>query len=483
MKDGPTEVRTSVPQTFWLEDTLATPQQRAGAAVFCVALVLVTVLAATFGSRVGPKIAPFVSITATIWSLAYLHTAFLLLARFSVNGKVTTVILAVAYAFSGLMTWSYVAAFPGLFRTGVPTVADEQLSSVAWLVWHCMFPALAICATLNDGSYRRIVSRRTIAYVTAAAAVLPILLTCAISAAVFAYRDALPHLIVARHFQPVYAGVILPAVVALNLVASIVLVGARRSPRPIAIWLAVTTFSAACDTIMVARSFAVYSYSWDIGKIMTVVTASIVLSMILVDIAGLYGRLSRAARTDPLTGLRNRRACEEHFELVANNARRTRGRLAVLSVDVDFFKLFNDSHGHLAGDECLRHVARQLEACATRPLDLVARYGGEEFIVILPDTPLRGVFIVAERIRSSIERLPIPHDQEVLPPVTVSIGIGYASDARAGSANLFEAADRALYDAKNGRNRVALAATGGVPPQSAAPVERSAATSTNRAAS
>ncbi|MBD5633335.1 MAG: GGDEF domain-containing protein [Candidatus Eremiobacteraeota bacterium] len=475
MMDGPTAVRTPVRQTLWLEDTLATVRQRAGAAVLCAALVLVTVVAATFGSRVGPKIGPFIPITATIWSLADLLTAFLLLARFSVSGKITTAILAVAYAFDGLMTWPFIAAFPGLFRTGTLTLGDQQLSSVAWLIWHCAFPALAICATLNDSSHRRIVSRRTIAYVTAACVALPILSTCAISAIVFAYRDALPHIIVAGHFQPFYKSVILPAVVVFNLVASAVLVGARRAPRPIAIWLAVTTFSAALDTIMVACSFAVYSYSWETGKIMTVVTASIVLTMILVDIAGLYGRLSRAARTDALTALRNRRACDEHFELVANNARRIRGQLAVLSVDVDFFKLFNDSHGHLAGDECLRCIGRQLEACATRPLDLVARYGGEEFIIVLPDTPLRGVFVVAERIRASIERMPIRYDQRLLPAVTVSIGIGYTSDARAGSTRLFEAADRALYDAKNGRNRVAIAATDDAP-QSAAPPERSVAT-------
>ena len=106
----------------------------------------------------------------------------------------------------------------------------------------------------------------------------------------------------------------------------------------------------------------------------------------------------------------------------------------------------------------MRWVARALVACATRPSDLVARYGGEEFAIVLPDTPLHGALVIAERIRSVVERLEIVHGTQAIGHVTVSIGICFTTDAqKVAAGTLFETADRALYDAKEaGRNRVVL---------------------------
>ena len=180
--------------------------------------------------------------------------------------------------------------------------------------------------------------------------------------------------------------------------------------------------------------------------------------MILWDIAGLYGRLARIANIDVLTSLQNRRAFEEHIALAFETARRLRSRLSLFVIDIDHFKRYNDSFGHSGGDECLRRVAAAIAECVTRPLDMVARFGGEEFVVVLPDTPLQGVLILAERIRAAVDELDIAYDGKALGPVTVSIGVAYAGDvSKIDEAALFEAADRGVYDAKaSGRNRVVV---------------------------
>ena len=99
---------------------------------------------------------------------------------------------------------------------------------------------------------------------------------------------------------------------------------------------------------------------------------------------------ARQARTDHLTGLANRRQFREVLAVEHARLQRTGGALAIVLVDVDYFKKFNDFHGHLGGDECLRQIAGAIAGCAMRPADLVARYGGEEFVLVLPDTDLDG---------------------------------------------------------------------------------------------
>src|SRR5262249_40080003 len=133
--------------------------------------------------------------------------------------------------------------------------------------------------------------------------------------------------------------------------------------------------------------------------------------------------------------------------------------LALLLVDVDHFKVFNDSYGHVAGDYALRAVASCLRA-AVRPTDLLARYGGEEFLVLLPGATLRQAREVAERLRRAVREAPIVHlDGTALPKVTVSIGAAElsGSDERLAPEAFVERADRALYRAKaDGRDRVAV---------------------------
>jgi diguanylate cyclase (GGDEF)-like protein len=160
-----------------------------------------------------------------------------------------------------------------------------------------------------------------------------------------------------------------------------------------------------------------------------------------------------AALTDVLTGLYNRRHAMDRLAQEWAEADRGLRPLAVLMLDIDYFKVVNDSYGHDAGDSVLRRVADVLRAIA-RLSDVVCRYGGEEFLIIAPDTPLDGAFQLAERIRVGIERQSMPVGGQTI-RLSMSLGVA-VKDGRIGShERLLKAADEALYRAKQkGRNRV-----------------------------
>ncbi|MCZ2496018.1 diguanylate cyclase [Xylophilus sp. Kf1] len=169
-------------------------------------------------------------------------------------------------------------------------------------------------------------------------------------------------------------------------------------------------------------------------------------------------RLELYARKDYLTGLYNRRYLDEGLAREIARAQRDRRTLSVCMVDVDHFKAYNDAQGHLAGDACLRAVARALALEVRRPGDLVSRYGGEEFVMVLAATDASGAAKVAEQVRSAIEALRLPHPDAPLGIVSVSSGlVSWQPDGQglADPSGLLRAADQALYAAKRaGRNCV-----------------------------
>jgi diguanylate cyclase (GGDEF)-like protein/PAS domain S-box-containing protein len=167
--------------------------------------------------------------------------------------------------------------------------------------------------------------------------------------------------------------------------------------------------------------------------------------------------LEQLAARDGLTGLANRRCFDSTLRDEWQQAQSRQQALSLLMVDVDNFKEYNDTYGHLAGDECLRQVAAAV-AQEMRANDLVARYGGEEFAVILPNQSLPGAAIVAERIRSRVEHMRLPRRHGANCVVTVSIGAASAVPSAAIlPGQLLATADAALYRAKHmGRNRISL---------------------------
>jgi len=176
--------------------------------------------------------------------------------------------------------------------------------------------------------------------------------------------------------------------------------------------------------------------------------------------------LERLATRDGLTGLANRRCFDDTLYAEWQRALRQDQPLSLLMVDVDNFKQYNDSHGHVKGDQCLRKVAGAVSG-EMRANDLVARYGGEEFAVILPNQQLKGAAIVAERIRRRVERLQLPRGTGGDSSATVTVSIG-AATALPGPGTelgqLIHTADSALYRAKHlGRNRISLPETPSIP--------------------
>jgi diguanylate cyclase (GGDEF)-like protein len=148
---------------------------------------------------------------------------------------------------------------------------------------------------------------------------------------------------------------------------------------------------------------------------------------------------------------------------------------SLLFCDIDYFKRFNDTYGHQAGDECLVRVAQAMEETLNRPADLVARYGGEEFIALLVDTDIEGARMLAERMRAKIESLQITNQASSVGPfLTVSLGIAtVVPNPTLRPEDLVDLADRALYAAKaGGRNRIAGADELPSAPAAARPLER-----------
>ncbi|RMF77215.1 MAG: diguanylate cyclase, partial [Nitrospirae bacterium] len=169
--------------------------------------------------------------------------------------------------------------------------------------------------------------------------------------------------------------------------------------------------------------------------------------------------LRRQADTDELTGLANRRSFERHARLEWRRHARGRRPLAVVMVDVDRFKAYNDRLGHAAGDACLAKVGEVLAAAARRAGDLAARWGGEEFVLLFTDASRERALELAEALRREVEAMALPHPGTRWGVVTVSAGVAsVVPPAGGGLERLLHAADRALYRAKEaGRNRVAVA--------------------------
>jgi len=170
-------------------------------------------------------------------------------------------------------------------------------------------------------------------------------------------------------------------------------------------------------------------------------------------------KLELLAYQDALTGLYNRRYFNTALDNEIRRTRRSHGLLSLLMCDVDFFKAYNDTYGHVAGDKCLQVIAEILRKHFQRASDLVARYGGEEFCVVLPDLNLGEIRLLAEQLRKTVLQREIRHNTSPVSDfVSISIGIvTWKPDTRCDAETLISTADQALYSAKKqGRNRVEL---------------------------
>jgi len=176
-------------------------------------------------------------------------------------------------------------------------------------------------------------------------------------------------------------------------------------------------------------------------------------SAFAIEKVNLHEGIVKMASTDGLTGLNNHRAFQERLEEEIERAKRFGTKVALLMIDIDHFKAFNDAYGHVCGDEALKRIACTLTD-NIRTVDFAARYGGEEFAIILPEIPLEGAMVVAERIRRSVERQTLRLNGKEA-KITLSIGVASFPDHALNRKDLIDRADKALYLAKrSGRNKV-----------------------------
>jgi diguanylate cyclase (GGDEF)-like protein len=167
--------------------------------------------------------------------------------------------------------------------------------------------------------------------------------------------------------------------------------------------------------------------------------------------------LKTLSTIDGLTGIANRRKFDDSLAVEWRRARRNLSPLSLIMMDIDFFKSYNDHYGHLAGDECLRKLASEINAVCRRPADLFARYGGEEFVMLLPEIDSSGALSLAMKVQEKIKSIAIPHAySQVADHVTVSIGVStiIPGDEQTES-DLIKSSDNLLYAAKaSGRNQI-----------------------------
>jgi diguanylate cyclase (GGDEF)-like protein len=255
---------------------------------------------------------------------------------------------------------------------------------------------------------------------------------------------------------------IAPGIGALVAAALVALALATRLRSVMHLWLAVALGALILDCALTAVTGGRYSAGWYAARTEGLAASAVLLLAFLRAIAALLAHQAQQASVDGLTGLANRRAFDERLVLGASMTVRVGGSLSLLMVDVDYLRSYNECHGHLAGDEALRAIARAIAGSLQRNTDVATRYGGEEFAVILPATGAVGAERVAARIREAVRRIDIEHDGSPHGVMTVSVGVSTltAHEGRGtrSAASLVTSADRALLRAKDaGRDRVALA--------------------------
>lgn len=373
--------------------------------------------------------------------------------------------VAAAHAFSAVMALMQLLAFPGIFGPQPLFSGSPQTAPWLWVIWHAGFPVLLFVHVGNRllGRHEPSAALRQILPVIAAFALALIagLLTMSLS-------RHLPQVIDGQHYGVMLRDVSGIAAVSLNVGALCAVIAVTRLRDTFDRWLALGQYAFTLGIVLALAAQARYTAGWYMSRAMGLLCAGALLMALLAHSFRLYRAAAQRALElqvevvhDPLTGLLNRRGLLQLMQAEMERARRHARPLALLFIDMDHFKHINDTYGHPAGDLCLKNAALRLCAGANRQCDLIARYGGEEFVVLLPECDEDGARVVAERIREAVADA---YDQGAVPcRMSVSIGLStLPAGGIQGVEALIDAADAALYEAKRGgRNRVAVAASGG----------------------
>lgn len=441
----------------------ATRPQRSAAAAAVAVLLCAAMLVWPYATVQGTAAPSFMPIFVTSATLAEGLTAYLLWTQYRVWGRFIFAVLASGYAFASVTAAAHLAVYPGVFSPTGLFGAGDQTSIWLWLLWRVAF-ALFVTASLATRSRAPIGSHEGRNRRGALTIWGSVGLSIVLCAAAVAARGVLPNLVSdGGAYRHLTAGPVALSVSAIGLAALGIYVSVTRLRTLMDLWLAIALLAGVIDVTLTLGSGARYSVGWYAARIASMISANAVLGMLMSETSRTYRQLADAHRSlqavsvrDGLTGVFNRAYFDERYPRELALARAAGYPLSLLIVDVDHFKDYNDAFGHLAGDECLRRIARTLGAALTRQTDFIARYGGEEFVVVLPACDPRVGAITAERLRQAVADMKLPGPSERTPYVTISIGHASSrSHAEPDCATLLAGADAALYAAKAfGRNRV-----------------------------
>ena len=436
---------------------------RAAAVVACFG-VLVAALAGSLGAGdpILSAALPPALISAAVVTM--IVTAAVLRYFYQASSFPPHAILGIAFACTGGLLVPYAFATLELASSS-PSPAAEQLASWMWVGWHAAFILMIGAYVWSESFFSRvklsIERERTIVRTVAFGAV-----SLAIGFVIFIllYAHSLPLLQSSGIFTPTFHSLVEQLLLALCAAVCLALMLKTGLNKTVHLWLAVVLVLFACEVFVdgeVARHS--FSMSWYAGLAEGIAWQSVLLVVLLrrandqlVAFVANNRKLAHESIVDALTGLLNRRGFDERFPEILAEAHLLRAPTALLSLDIDGFKRYNDHYGHIVGDEALRAIGEAIRSVTTRPRDVASRVGGDEFAVVLAFTDEGGAAAVAERIRAAILRLRLRHAPGTsFRLLSASIGIAI-SDGTLDAIALREQADQALYRAKGlGRNRIA----------------------------
>ncbi|WP_158901569.1 sensor domain-containing diguanylate cyclase [Burkholderia sp. L27(2015)] len=414
---------------------------------------------------------PFLPIFNTAVFCTESLTAVILCVQFTIFRQPYLAALSGAFGFVTVADLAQLLVFPDIFAPTGLFGANSQSAAWIWVFWHGGFPIVLLIASVIKRHWGETVLEPRHTIPTAVALIGgPMLVSAALCyLAIAAHGSLLSTIIVGHSYLALVHNPVSVAVVLANLLALLTIALASRTRAMLELWICIALLAASCDVIITFVAGARGTLGWYTARCLSVVSATAVLSMLFWEFNRLYRNLSTAntqlteySIRDGLTGIHNRRYFDEFLAREVEHARRTGKPLSLLMADVDFFKPYNDTLGHLQGDACLIAVAQALASQIRRSGDLLARYGGEEFVVVLPCADRDSATFIAEKLREAVFAAGIAAPASDAPdhPGVVTLSIGAATMEPSGdSRNLLAAADQALYMAKHaGRNRVCVAA-------------------------
>ncbi|MDN0075240.1 sensor domain-containing diguanylate cyclase [Crenobacter sp. SG2303] len=428
---------------------------------------LMTIAAAAifpYASAQAPKVPVLFPVFATALAVNNSIIAYLITLQFYLTRRTTVGLLGSAFGYSALMAAMQVATSPGVFSEVGYLGSRSHVGVWMWITRLCGFPLLIVLAMLLlKLSPNHTVPKRHLNWALGGFVFGPAVVTLALDRFLFIEGTRLPLLISpsGSYATLAYGGVGFMMVMAwVAALTSILWV--TRLRHSFYGWLALGSYSYILYLLVNFAGAARFTVGWYTSRFFELSAAAIILGALLYEVLKMQQRLRSSylhayeeSIRDGLTGLFSRRYFDTALSREVASQRRHGRPFSLLMVDIDFFKQYNDRHGHLAGDRCIRKIARCL-ASQLREGDVVARFGGEEFVAILPNTDEDTALKIAERFRCAVMALQLARDRNDKGNVTVSAGLYTCrSEAAMTPEQMLAQADAALYRAKHaGRNRV-----------------------------